>query len=375
MSQPDDESNAEVDTASGAPPERRRGTGLLLLTVLVLAAAATVVLVLADNPRWLRLGVVVALWAALVGAFVAVRYRRQVADQHDELDDLAAEHRLELEREAITRREHELRVAEQAQQARQHAQAENDRQLAELRAELRALRQNLEALLGGEVLVERVALRAESTTMRPLSGARMMGMPERLGGFTGVDGHRQLGDRLGYADTAAESRRAESNGKADAGQWFDKRTELVDPVESARRDPVQPAEPVHPVEPMHPVEPASNTARPAESVAAQQHHPLRGRQPRTRPPSTASMSQPAAPVNQPVAPARPAQPSTPAQPAAWPSRPAHDERSSWSATGSSAQLPPISAEFDLDWTPSWEHREPARHEPTDMTRSHHPDTS
>ncbi|MFI9381253.1 DUF6779 domain-containing protein [Kutzneria sp. NPDC052558] len=144
-----------------------RGYGrLLLVAVLVLAIAATAVLVLSNDARFLRLGVLSALWAALVGAFLAVKYRREAAASEDEVADLQAVYELELEREVAARREYELEIEADT---RRRVEEESREDLEALRGELRALRENLEALLGGEVLVERVALRAESTRMRSLS--------------------------------------------------------------------------------------------------------------------------------------------------------------------------------------------------------------
>jgi Domain of unknown function (DUF6779) len=144
-----------------------RGYGrLLLVAVLVLAIAATAVLVLSNDARFLRLGVLAALWAAFVGAFLAVKYRGEAAAREDEVADLQTVYELELEREVAARREYELEIEAGT---RRRVEEESREDLDALRGELRALRENLEALLGGEVLVERVALRAESTRMRSLS--------------------------------------------------------------------------------------------------------------------------------------------------------------------------------------------------------------
>src|SRR5437588_4501564 len=137
----------------------------LLIAVLVLSLAATAVLVLSDSARWLRLGVVSALWSALVGAFLAAKYRRQAVGREDEASELQSIYELELEREVAARREYELEIEADT---RRRVEEETSEHLEALRTELHALRENLEALLGGEVLVERVALRAESTRMRSL---------------------------------------------------------------------------------------------------------------------------------------------------------------------------------------------------------------
>ncbi|WP_436493353.1 DUF6779 domain-containing protein [Actinokineospora sp. HUAS TT18] len=143
------------------------GARAMLLAAVGLAMAATAVLVLSESVRWMRLGVVAALWAALVGAFLAARYRKQVADRAEDAAALQKVYELELEREIAARREYELEVEAEAK-AKFEAESRDD--LAELRAELRSMREHLEMLLGGgEVLVERVALRAEATRMRALA--------------------------------------------------------------------------------------------------------------------------------------------------------------------------------------------------------------
>lgn len=132
----------------------------------MLAAAATAVLVLSDDARLLRLGLVAALWSALIGAFAVAKLRNRVVEG----EELAAErqriYELELEREIAARREFEL---EAEAEARRQAAEESDGELKALQAELRRLRESLEQVIGGDVLFERVALRAESTRVRSLS--------------------------------------------------------------------------------------------------------------------------------------------------------------------------------------------------------------
>ena len=152
-------------------PRRRGGSAagrVLLITVVALVALAVGLLVLAEQARWLRLGVVAALWAALAGAFAAARYRRELLSHPSRADELQRVYELELEREVSARREHELEVeASTRRRVEQEVRDEVRGELDGLRTELRALRQNLEVLLGGEVLVQRVALRAESTRLPP----------------------------------------------------------------------------------------------------------------------------------------------------------------------------------------------------------------
>jgi hypothetical protein len=223
-----------VRSASSEQVDRGRGAGrALLIAVLVLSLAATAVLVLSDNARWLRLGVVSALWSALVGAFLAAKYRRQAVAREEEASELQSIYELELEREVAARREYELEIEAEA---RRRVEEETSEHLEALRSELHALRENLEALLGGEVLVERVALRAESTRMRSLSdqsrvisvGDDRRGMDDRPRLPAGVGGS---GPRPAGADQPTEFERFGA----------EPRTREQSRVDPARRESVRPA--------------------------------------------------------------------------------------------------------------------------------------
>lgn len=147
-------------------PESPQTGRVLLGAALLLAVGATAMLILADDVKWLRLGIVASLWSALVGAFVAAKYRKQVADREDEAADLQAVYELELEREVAARREFELEVETES---RRKSEQQSKDELDSLRKEVLALRESLQTLFGGEVLFERVALHAESTRMRSLT--------------------------------------------------------------------------------------------------------------------------------------------------------------------------------------------------------------
>ena len=139
------------------------GAGKGIGRALALALASTVLLVLTDSTAWLRVGVLAALWSALLAIFLAARYRRQVGEQEHEVADLQSVYEVELEREIAARREHDLQLEVDL---RREIEQERQHDLDLLRAELRSLRDNLERLNSGEVLVERFALQARSTRMR-----------------------------------------------------------------------------------------------------------------------------------------------------------------------------------------------------------------
>ncbi|MEV6829023.1 DUF6779 domain-containing protein, partial [Amycolatopsis sp. NPDC051102] len=142
-----------------------------LVVGFVLAIGATLALVLSDDLRYLRLGIVAALWAALIGAFLAVKYRKHAAQSEDAVAEAQAVYELELEREIAARREFELEVEAENRTA---ADSKGREELEALRAEVSALRDSLQSLFGGEVLLERVALTAQATRMRKLSDENRM---------------------------------------------------------------------------------------------------------------------------------------------------------------------------------------------------------
>lgn len=154
------------DRGSTETGTRAGGSTALWVGALVLAAAATAVLVVSDDARLLRLGLVAALWSALIGAFGVARLRHRVAQGEKAVEDRKRIYELELEREIAARREFEL---EAEAEARRKAAAETTGELKHLQEELQKLRSSLEQVVGGDVLFERVALRAESTRVRSLN--------------------------------------------------------------------------------------------------------------------------------------------------------------------------------------------------------------
>ncbi|MDQ2722552.1 MAG: hypothetical protein M3Y19_04485 [Actinomycetota bacterium] len=170
---------------SGSPRGGARNPAQLAFGVLVLlAVASSVVMVFSDSAQLLRLAVVALLWVAVVCSIAVTKYRKDAATSASRAQELQKVYQLELAREVDARREHEL-VVERDLQEQVHAQlrAESTDDLAGLRAEVKALRESLSELFNGDFLVERVALRAESTRVRALAD----------GSPTTRNGHGQLG--------------------------------------------------------------------------------------------------------------------------------------------------------------------------------------
>ncbi len=187
--------------AMSEPDERPLPCGsgrvLMLATVVLAAAAAAVLAVGAQDARVLRLGLVAALWAALLGAFAAARMRREISSGAHRADELRTIYQLELEREVTARREHTLTVE---RELREQAEQVDRREIAALRAELAAMRANLEKLIGGDRLGERVALRAESARLLP-----MPTHPNKFDDSSSFDDKRSTAAVLGATAMATRS--------------------------------------------------------------------------------------------------------------------------------------------------------------------------
>jgi hypothetical protein len=144
----------------------RRPGWLLLTTLLVLAIGASSALVFTDRVELLKLAVILALWAAVVAAFVSVIYRRQSDVDQARVRDLKLVYDLQLDREISARREYELTVESQLRrELASELRAQGADEVAALRTELAALRTNLEILFETE-LEQRPALETERATAR-----------------------------------------------------------------------------------------------------------------------------------------------------------------------------------------------------------------
>jgi uncharacterized protein DUF6779 len=152
-----------TDLSRGTRSRRsvRRPGWSLLTVLLVLAIGASSALVFTNRVELLKLAVILALWAAVVAAFVSVIYRRQSDVDQAKARDLKLVYDLQLDREISARREYELSVESQLRRelaSELRAQAADE--VAGLRAELAALRANLEILFDAD-LSHRPALESE----------------------------------------------------------------------------------------------------------------------------------------------------------------------------------------------------------------------
>ncbi|MFI6043139.1 DUF6779 domain-containing protein [Nocardia sp. NPDC051321] len=145
---------------------RRDDAGKLFIGVLILLGlVASVFLVFSNSLQFVRIGLVAALWAAVIGALAATRYRKEATIDKAKVRDLQTVYELQLEREVTARREFELGI-----EARVREEVGADAtELAALRAELTVLRTSLQRLFDGDLPMDRPALRADATRIQELT--------------------------------------------------------------------------------------------------------------------------------------------------------------------------------------------------------------
>ena len=153
---------------SSTSRSRRVDAGKLIIGGLILLGLiASAFLIFSSSLQLIRVGLVVALWAAVIGALAASRYRREAAIDQAKVRDLRTVYKLQLEREVTARREYELGVEARVRQE----VAADAGEMAALRAELTVLRESLQRLFDGDLLAERPALRADAIRLQELPGA------------------------------------------------------------------------------------------------------------------------------------------------------------------------------------------------------------
>ncbi len=222
----------------------RRPGWALLTVLLVLAMGASSALIFTNRVELLRLAVLLALWAAVAGAFVSVLYRRKSdADQARERD-LKLVYDLQLDREISARREYELTVESQLRRelaSELRAQASDD--VAALRAELTALRTRLEILFDTD-LANRPALETQESE---LAAIRAYNDWEFNGESTPVDWVSS--DRV--TSVRPDSPRGRNSSRPDEASIIDVPEEPLSPP----RPPTLQQPPQPPPQPMPPPQP------------------------------------------------------------------------------------------------------------------------
>ncbi|NGP07110.1 hypothetical protein G6038_16815 [Rhodococcus sp. 14C212] len=238
---------------------------MIVAALLALALIASLFLVFSDSVQLLRVGLVLALWAATVGAIAMTKYRRESALDRAKVRDLQTVYELQLEREIAARREYELTVEEKV---RSELRIDAD-QMAALRAELGALRRNLEVLFEGRLPEDRAALWAGRGQLQELGGGnfRVTAAPRPAGPFfASPDDEPVTAETTVVTDgdtTTAVPRRPAGATAAPGGS---KDTERRDRAESEDRaesgsQPEEPEEQAEAPEADHDAEPTGRRAR------------------------------------------------------------------------------------------------------------------
>lgn len=321
-------SDGATDKPRPARPGRSDDRGVASIALgllLILAVVATVVMVFSDNPVWMRVGTLAALWAAFIGAFLVARYRRQAASEAARVRDLHTVYELQLEREISARREHELVVEKDL---RDTVRSETSDSILALRQEIAALREQLSAL--GVTLPEDRFAVGGLAPAGELGAGSLPSVPSER-----VEPRRRAPESAGRPDPASARAYTSSSsptppaaptspsaaGAPVSGVGPDatpstERTEKFSPVTGQRERTEAPADgPRRPA-----VRPAADSGRSswrtAETVAPGSEPAARPDRPAARPAAAAAAEQPKAqPAEQPKA-----QPDEPITPSAPPSR-------------------------------------------------------
>lgn len=187
---------------------------MLLVVLVVLALAASVVMQLTDSNAALKLALLAALWAAIIGFFLVSRYRRQAQRSREQLAYEQRLHRSEL-REAQARAE---AVRGDVAQAPVHGglSEEDIAILSEIRAGIDEVRSKLEDLQGHAFEYEPAALRAQAWRLQELEDnagtvaakTPVFEVPEKTGHVAGAPSLDAVAGRLGQEDSREEPARS-----------------------------------------------------------------------------------------------------------------------------------------------------------------------
>lgn len=123
-----------------------------IIALVILAVVASIVMLISGSAAALKIALIAALWAAVVGFFLVMRYRRQAEESVTKLELQERAHRAELK---------QARAAEGKELPDQQI-------LDEIRTELASIRKQIEDLSGHEFTYEPAALHAEARRIMEL---------------------------------------------------------------------------------------------------------------------------------------------------------------------------------------------------------------
>ena len=270
---------------------QRSASQMIIAGLVVLAVIASLFLIFSESVQLLRVGLVIALWAATLGAIAMTKYRRESALDKAKVRDLQTVYELQLERE--------IALAASTSWASRVGFVENWAPRPRTRRVARrtgGAAQEPRGPVRRDACPKRVALRAESMRVQELASVRPSAGgvgPVRAGrrrGTTPRGRHRTGGVRVAvrrsgdrrnigrFAEIDVESTRLRSRwcrsrpcasrdaGPAESepvepGQAGRAGSQPVEQVKPVERD--KPVERVKPVEPVTPVEPSQRAKSPS----------------------------------------------------------------------------------------------------------------
>ena len=263
-------------TSGSATGSKADAGSIGLIILVILAVIASLVMLISGSANALKIALLASLWAAVLGFFLVVRYRRQA---HEATELLAVE------------RAH---AASSHTQAAAAAPADNSKVLADIRAELESIRSQIEELSGREWVYEPAALYAEARRIQEL---------ERKASSADSAAH--------FGDSAASNFTQKSGGAptadAVAGRLGSQPTHpthnTLDSLLADSAGQATTAQQPQPVQPTQQAQQPRPKAQPQEQPSQRQPQHTQPQQPQ----------KPAAPSFKPTTPAQPAQSAQPSQ--------------------------------------------------------------
>lgn len=138
---------------------------ILLIALVVLALVASVIMLITDSNSFLKLALLSALWAAIIGFFLVFSYRRKAEQSQEQLEHERELHAAETAKAAAEAKAEREESARRQQDSERVAESET---LVKIQEELAELRANLEAMSGRDLGYEPAALRAQARRIMEL---------------------------------------------------------------------------------------------------------------------------------------------------------------------------------------------------------------
>lgn len=152
---------------AGNSPDR----GQILLGVLIaLALISSVIMLLADSAGAMKVALLAALWAAIIGFFLVYRSRTQIEATRQQMEAQEALYNSEMEKIEAERK------AEVVWLEKEHAlqmRVQDNETLKDIRRQLEEMRASLSELSGREWSIEPTMLRAEARRVLELESEKL----------------------------------------------------------------------------------------------------------------------------------------------------------------------------------------------------------